>query len=157
MAYYDALIAAWNGTTQPPTGVNGQPLQAGDTTAQKVAKVNGWTQTGSIPTSVLAQPSDIANTINYLEFKALTTTQQSNVLGLLAVSGGQLLGGSSNTSLLTVGMVIDYFPAGGQTIQNMQALARALTETWCQNNGYPFKSSVLGALTTVDASNAGLV
>src|SRR3974390_2299735 len=101
MAYYDPLIAAWNSATQPPSGVSGQPLQAGDTTAQKIGKVNAWTQTGSIPTSVLAQPSEIANTINYPEFKALTATQQTNILGLLSVAGGQLLGGSANTALLT--------------------------------------------------------
>ena len=39
MAQYTNLIAAWNGATQPPTGVTGSPLLGGDTTAQKLAKV----------------------------------------------------------------------------------------------------------------------
>ena len=40
MAYYDALIAAWNSATQPPAGVTGAPLQAGDTTQGKIDKIN---------------------------------------------------------------------------------------------------------------------
>ena len=50
MAYYTALITAWNGATQPPTGVTGSGLLGGDTTAQKITKVNAWTITGTVPT-----------------------------------------------------------------------------------------------------------
>ena len=48
MAQYTNLIAAWNGATQPPTGVTGSPLLGGDTTAQKLAKVQAWTVTGAV-------------------------------------------------------------------------------------------------------------
>ena len=42
MGTYTALAAAWNSSTQPPTGVTGTAL-TGLTTAQKIAAVNAWT------------------------------------------------------------------------------------------------------------------
>jgi hypothetical protein len=45
MDYYDPLRTAWNGATLP-AGVTGETFVAGDTTAQKLAKINGWTVAG---------------------------------------------------------------------------------------------------------------
>jgi hypothetical protein len=159
MAYYDALIAAWNGATQPPAGVTGQPLLAGDSTQTKINKVNLWTVTGAVPTTIFLSTDQLANCVVYSEFKALTATQESNLLAMLSIPSGQaggLIGGSANTTLLPFGMFLDLFPGGSGTRQNLNALVHALTFTWCEGNGYPFKSQTLGALTLVDASNAGL-
>lgn len=46
MAYYDALVAAWNSTTQPPANVTGTGLSSSMTTAQKLAALNGWAVAG---------------------------------------------------------------------------------------------------------------
>ena len=103
------LIAAWNNPTQPPPGVTGTGLVGGDTTDQKITKVNGWTVTGQIPASFFVTADQLANCVNYTEFKALTAGQQTNLLNMMNI-GGSLMGGSANTSLLVVGMIIDYFP-----------------------------------------------
>lgn len=58
--YYAALIAAWNGTTQPPTGVTGMALTSTMTTAEKITAVNGWTVAGP------NQNVSIASVIRYL-------------------------------------------------------------------------------------------
>jgi hypothetical protein len=156
MPYYDALTSAWNSATQPPAGVTGAGLVTGDTTQQKIDKINAWTVTGTVPTSFYTTSDQIANCINYPEFKALTANQQNDLLIALSIQG-QILGGSGHTSLLINGMLLDFFPGSGSTITALKALAKAITETWCQNSGYPFTSSTLGALTIVDAENAGLV
>lgn len=59
---YNTLIAAWNGATQPPTGVTGTGIVGGDTTAQKLAKVNAWTIPASAEKAIL-KPSEIINAI----------------------------------------------------------------------------------------------
>lgn len=49
MAFYDALVTAWNdGATSLPSGASGSLFQAGDTTAKKIAKVNAWTVAGPL-------------------------------------------------------------------------------------------------------------
>jgi hypothetical protein len=157
VAHYDALIAAWNNPTQPPPGVTGSGLLPADTTDQKITKVNAWTVTGSVPTTVHVTSDQLANCVNYPEFKALTAVQQSNLLGLFNIAPGQLLGGSANTSFLTVGMIIDYFPAGGATITSLTALSKGLTQLWWQapvaNNGGGLTSPV----SIDDTKAAGLV
>ncbi|MFZ1109847.1 MAG: hypothetical protein WAN43_16050 [Rhodomicrobium sp.] len=108
MAYYTALITAWNGATQPPAGVTGTGLTGAMTTAQKLAAVNAWTITGAVPTSFYVTGAQIANCINWTEFAALTAAQQQNLL-LLCIQDGQLLGGSANTAHLAAGMILAYF------------------------------------------------
>ena len=92
MAYYTALQTAWNSVTQPPTGVTGSGLLGGDTTAQKITKVNAWTVTGAVPTTTFTTGDQIFNCVNYPEFKALTAAQQSNVMAMCSTPG-QLKGG----------------------------------------------------------------
>ena len=67
MAYYTALIAAWNSGTQPPAGVTGTALTA-LTTAQKVAAVNGWKIT--VPLPCIIPSYSIYNVIVPAEFTA---------------------------------------------------------------------------------------
>jgi hypothetical protein len=142
MAYYTALITAWNGATQPPTGVTGTALTGGMTTAQKLAAVNAWTVTGSVPTTLYCTGPQLANCINYAEFKALTAQQQSNLLALCA-NPGPLMGGSSQTAFLVDGMILDYFTNhSGPTIVALTALAQASVQPWWQANGYTSPISV---------------
>jgi len=136
MTQYTNLIAAWNGATQPPTGVTGSPLLGGDTTAQKLAKVQAWTVTGAVPTTLYSTGAQLANCINYAEFKALTATQQANLLALCN-NPGPLLGGSANTAFLVDGMILDYFTNhSGPTILALTALAQATVQPWWQYAGY---------------------
>lgn len=122
MAYYDALIAKW-ATLNPGT------------TAAKLADLNSQSVTGSIPTSFFVTGDQLLNCVNYAEFKALTATQQSNLLQMLSVPG-QLLGGSSNTTHLIDGMILDYFSVAGATVLALTALAKGAVQPWWQANGY---------------------
>lgn len=150
MAFYDALIAAWNNATQPPPGVTGTGLLAGDTTAQKLAKVNAWTVTGSVPTVLSVTGVQLLNCVNYAEFKALAAAQQQNLL-LLCLNPNPILGGSGNVALIADGMILDYFTNhAGPTITALTALAQAQVQSWSQANGYG-PSIGLGYL-----NNAGL-
>lgn len=148
MSYYTALITAWNGATQPPAGVTGTAL-TGLTTANKIIAVNGWTVTGSVPTTIMVSGSQIANCIDKTEFLALTAQKQSNILALCN-SPGLLLGGSANTSHLLVGLLLDAFAPAGATIANLTALAVAAVQPWWQANGYT------APITLDDAAKAGL-
>jgi len=156
MAYYDALIAAWNNPTQPPPGVTGAGLVAGDTTQKKLDKVNAWTVTGAIPASFYTNGAEVLNAIIYSEFKTLTSVQQQNVLNMLSITG-QLLSGSAQTANMIPGMLLDLFPAGSQSRTNLIGLAKAITQTWCKANGYPEAQNGGGGLTMIDAQAAGLV
>lgn len=155
MAYYTALIAAWGSSIQPPTGVTGTGLSSAQSTVTKLANINGWTVTGSVPTSFVTTGSALANCINFAEFNTLTAAQQSNVLALVQIASGQL-GGSTNVGLLTAGMFVTYFTTpASPTIANLTALAKSVTQSWAQANGYPYYSSVQGALNGGDLGGAG--
>jgi hypothetical protein len=149
MAYYSALIAAWNGATQPPTGVTGTPLTGSMTTAQKLAAVNGWTVTGSVPTTIYVTGVQVANCINWAELAALTDAQRKDVL-LLCLQDGLLLSGSAQLTHLLPGMLLAYFSVSGPTITALTALAAATPQPWWQYAGYP------GPFNTNDTSLAGL-
>lgn len=154
MAYYTALIAAWNSSVQPPSGVTGTGLSSTQTTTQKLTNVNGWTVTGSIPTSILTTGSALANCINFAEFNTLTATQQSNVLNMCSIPGA-LLGGSTNVGLLVGGMFVTYFTTpSSPTIQNLIALAKSATQSWAQANGYPYADALTGNIQTGDLAAA---
>jgi hypothetical protein len=158
MAYYTALQTAWNSVTQPPTGVTGQGLVGGDTTAQKITKVNAWTIVGTIPTSFFVTGPQLANCVNFAEFKALTATQQTNLMALFQTGQtASLLGGSGNTTLLPVGLILDSFNVAGPTIANLTALAKATIRPWWQvpvdENGGGLSSPV----SIQDTTAAGLV
>ena len=136
MADYTALINAWNNATQPPTGVTGTAL-TGLTTANKIIAINGWTVTGTVPSSILTTGDKLINCINYAEFKALTAQQQSNLLALCATPG-QLLGGTLNVGVITDGMFLDYFSNhAGPTIAALTALAQAIVQEWWQAASSP--------------------
>lgn len=150
MAYYTALIAAWNGATQPPTGVTGTGLSGGDTTAQKLAKVQAWTVSGSVPTVLNVTGVQLLNCINWTEFNALTAAQQQNLL-LMCVNDGLLLGGSSNTAQMADGMLLAYFTNhSGPTIVALTALAQATVSPFWQSVG------LSGPITQPDLTAAGL-
>lgn len=103
---YNALIAAW-GAQSVPAGFTGTPLN-GLTTLQKIAAVNSWSQTGSVPTNFTVTGSQVLDCINYSEFKGLTDAQKKDIWGLGSCSGA-LLGGSGNVNQLVDGLILDYF------------------------------------------------
>jgi len=154
VAYYDVLIAAWNSSIQPPVGVTGTGLSSAQATATKLTNVNNWTVTGTVPTSFLTTGSALTACINFAEFNTLTATQQSNVLALCNCPG-PLLGGSTNSGLLTGGMFVTYFSTpSSPTIAKLTALAKATTQSWAQANGYLYVSSIQGAINNHDLTDA---
>ena len=115
MAYYTALITAWNGATQPPTGVTGTAL-TGLTTANKIIAVNGWTIIGpSIP--AIFSASTILNACVAADIASLTTAQVT--LLTLMLSGGEV-DGSKNTTVRAAVQAI--FAGKTTTLANLGAL-----------------------------------
>lgn len=133
MAYYDALISAWN-TGTLPANTTGTPL-TGLTTANKLIAINGWVHTGTVPATIFVTGAQVANCINWAEFAALTTDQKNQLLALCS-SPGPLLGGSANTTRLLVGMLLSCFANNSATIANLTALAVAAVQPWWQFAGY---------------------
>lgn len=152
MAFYDALIAAWNGATQPPVGVTGAALTS-LTTAQKIAAVNGWTMKGS-PTKAILAPSAILNAIVFADLAALTQLQVSQLTLLLA---GTSIDASVGTSIRAGIQAL--FAGKTQTLANLGALVAPFdsgpTISWCKANGYPEAQSGGGGLTAIDLASAG--
>lgn len=143
MAYYDALIAKW-ATLTPGT------------TAAKLAQINALTVTGTVPTSILFSGAELINCIAWAEFAALTAAQQQNIMLLCATGTSKgLLGGSANTALLPVGMIIAYFPPAGTTITNLTAMAKGLTQPWWQAPIANGGGGLTSPLTQPDLTAAG--
>lgn len=129
MSYYSALISAWNAGTVP-SGAAGTAL-TGLSTAAKLAAINGWTISGSAPATFYLTGAQLINCINYAEFKALTATQQANLLALCNCP--QLIGGSAQTAQMAAGMILDYFTNhSGPTVTTLTALAQAVVQPWWQ-------------------------
>src|SRR5271166_4147068 len=105
MAYYDALIAAWNNVTQPPPGVTGTGL-TGLTTNNKLIAVNAWTVTGAVPTTFPISGSQIFDAINWSDFTALTAANQLIIWNIILTANGSPLvagpGLTVSTALITV-------------------------------------------------------
>ena len=153
MAYYDALTAAWNSATQPPAGVTGQPLQAGDSTATKIGKINGWAVGNA--QKALVPPSDILNCVVPADLSALTD-HQLNLINIYMQ--GTSIDVSSGSNIRAAFQTL--FAGKTTTLQNFQNLVSPFDSaafTWCQVHGYPFVSLTLGNLSVSDANNAGLV
>lgn len=153
MSYYDALIAAWNSTTQPPVGVLGSALVSTMTTVQKITVVNAWTVSGSVPTTIYVTGTQIANCINFTEFNALSTTKQASILTLCTIPGA-LLGGSGNTTHIAPGLIIANFTTGSQTIAALTALASATT--WWSAPVASGGGGLSSPVTLTDTGIAGL-
>src|SRR5208282_5031314 len=159
MAYYTALISAWTTSSASPgalpSGVAGTSLN-GLTTANKIVAVNGWTVTGTIPTTTTFSGAQLANWINWTEFAALTAAQQQNLM-LLIAGQGPYLGGSSNTGFLPVGMLLSYFTNhSGPTITAMTAYVNSLVFPWWQTPAAQGGGGLNGVVSLADTMTAGL-
>lgn len=155
MTNYTNLVVGWNSATQPPTGVAGIGIVGSDTTAQKLAKVNAWTVTGSAPATFYITGIQIANCINWAELAALTDAQRKDVLALCNQPGG-MIGGSAQTAQLAAGMILAYFNHAGPTVAALTALAQGTVQPWWQYSGYTsqFGPSDLLAASSANGGNA---
>lgn len=155
---YSALIAAWNLSSASsgalPNGVSGTSL-FGLSTSAKITAINGWTVTGTIPSVITVTGAQVANCINYPEFKSLTDAQKDHILNLLQISGG-LLSGSSELSQLLPGMLLDYFPVAGPTITALTALSTTLVQPWWQVSAGNGGGGLQGPVGSNDVIIAGL-
>lgn len=132
MAYYDALVAAWNGATQPPAGVTGTAITSGMTTAQKLAAVNGWTVAN--PQKAILTPSAILNAVVPADLAALTSTQ---VAVFTLVLQGSTVDASIGTTVRAAVQTI--FTGKTTTLSQLGALVAPYdnaTQPWYQANGY---------------------
>lgn len=144
---YAPLVAAWNSATQPPTGYTGTAITSGMTTAQKVAAVDSWVETGAIPTLAYSTGDAIFNCIVWSEFEAITTAQQTLLLQVCTIPGN-LLGGSASPFIAPFfGTLASKMP---NTIAALTALAQAIVTPWWQANGFGAPISIY------DAELAGL-
>lgn len=155
MAYYDALIAAWNNPTQPPSGVTGTGLNAGMTTAQKVTTINGWKTSGTaIP--MIVPTYQIYNLIDLAEFQALVAANQQAVRDMLSMGTVDASPGTKIRSRF-----VQIFPSGTTSFTTLSNFAKTFdtpTVDWCYQNAYPtLGMNGPGNLSVSDANNAGLV
>jgi hypothetical protein len=126
MAYYTALIAAWNSGTQPPAGVTGTAL-TGLTTANKIIAVNGWTIPATAQKAILT-PSSILNAIVFADLAALTQLQVTQLTLLLQ---GSQVDASVGTSIRAGIQAL--FAGKTQTLNNLAALVAPFdnpTQPW---------------------------
>ena len=147
---YAALITAWNGATQPPTGVTGTALTGGMTTAQKVAAVNAWTVPAAQP--AILNVTSVLNAIASADFLALTATQIAQMQLLLMSGANGTVNASPGTTVRAVFQSI--FAGKTTTLANLSALVSPYdnaTELWVTANGYGT------GINTNDAAAAGLV
>lgn len=157
MSQYNNLVNAWNNAlVSLPANTSGSLFIGGDTTAQKLAKVNAWTVTGTVPTTLFVTGDQILNCINFPEFNQLQTYQQANILSLCHVPG-QLLGGSATTSHAVAGMIINYFSnLAGPTVTALTALAKATVTPWWQVDQSLGGGGFFQPITLADVAAAGL-
>jgi hypothetical protein len=145
MAYYTALINAWNSVTQPPAGVTGTGL-TGLSTANKLIAINVWTVVGT-PVKAILSPSQILNAIVFADLAALTQLQVSQLTLLLA---GTAIDASPGTSIRLGIQAL--FAGKTATLANLGALVAPFDSPsvpWWQANGYS------GPINGNDLGNAG--
>lgn len=151
MAYYTALIAAWN-TGTVPVGVVGTAL-TGQTTAQKIININAWTLTATIPAAYTITSAQIASCIKWSEFAALTAAQQTQVQALLAIQGPISVGSSAaELALYCDGLIVAVFGSGSATVANLSALAPA-AQAWVTAS---VGGGLNGLVSLADTQAAGL-
>ena len=121
MAYYDALIAAWNNPTQPPPNVTGSPLLVGDTTQQKLGKVNAWTVVGA-STQMLVPTYMIYNLIEPAEWDLLSPPNQQAVRDVLGMGEVDASAGTVIRARLAAMFPLASFPI---TRPRLNALAQS--------------------------------
>jgi len=148
MAYYDALIAAWNGATQPPAGViSGTAITGGMTRQQKCDAVNTWLIVGPAMPMIVA-PSKILNACTASDLAGLTTAQLQLLQLMLS---GQSVDASNGTVLRAV--IVAIF-SGKASLTGLSALA-ALYDTphvpW-----WEFSGGLASTVSINDAIGAGL-
>jgi hypothetical protein len=154
MAYYTALIAAWNSATQPPTGVTGTGL-TGLTTANKLIAINGWTVSNVPASTWYASAQQCWQCIVLAEFTALLQATRMEIYALLNMPFPRQGGATSANGQIAVLMPQSTCPL---TYANFVALAQTVagTSSWWQAsvaNGGGGLSSPVGPSDLVAAGN----
>lgn len=154
MAYYDAFIAAWNAANNNgavPASVTGSAFAPADTTAQKLAKLNAWTEAGPITYSKV-DGSAVQNCIALADWNAITDAQRSQVGTVTGVSG---IGVDPTPGEFAANVLGSIFSGKTTTLNALVALQASAKNTpvipWWQVAGYP-RAFDLG-----DCSTAGVV
>lgn len=155
MAYYDALIAAWNGAQQPPAGVTGTALTAGMTTAQKLAAVNAWT-VGGAPTPMVVPTYVIFNLIDDAEWAAVGTSpngsaKQQVVRDILSMGTVDASPGTNIRARLQAIFTNALAPLTRAALVAEAAKYDASPTPWWKANGYTSPFNLTG-----DIAKAGL-
>jgi hypothetical protein len=150
MAYYSALVTAWESVTQPPTGVTGTALTGSMTTLQKIAAVNAWTVATEQPTAILTA-AQILGCITSTDFPNFTALELQWLQTLLATFPNGEITTTNTGPVATLGALI--FAGKTTTLANLNALFTAALVAaipWYQANGYP------GPFNLADTQLAGL-
>lgn len=149
MAHFDALVAAWNSSTQPPSGVTGTALTGAMTTMQKVAAVNGWTVAN--PQPAVLNVTAVLNAIASADFLVLTSTQLAQMQLLLMSGTNGTVNASPGTTVRAVFQSI--FAGKATTLASLAALVSPYdnaSQPWTVANGYG------EGINTTDAQLAGV-
>jgi hypothetical protein len=160
LAYYTALINAWNAASAAtgaalPSGVTGS-LLTGMTTAQKIAAVNAWTVTGpAIPAYIPVE--DIKSVIVPSEFLSLTTLKIQQLQFIL--QGSEMI--YAPVGGLARGVIGNVFASGPNTLAALTALAAKYDTPKIPWVTAPLTNNPSGAglstpVSMNDAINAGL-
>ena len=147
-------------------------LPAGDTTAQKLAAVNGMTVAGpkqDVPVSAavgyLALQGKLANLQDYAAAKngpAQAVTAARELVTLLTTPSVTAFRMSDATVYAAVAAFLDALAGdaasgiAAEDVAALLALAQAPAISWCRANGFPDAAAGGGGLTLIDVEAAGL-
>jgi hypothetical protein len=151
MAYYDALIAAWNAGGKP-VNTSGTSIVGGMTTAQKIDAVNSWTMTGT-QQSVIVPTYQIYNAIVPADFTSLSASNQQLVRDILGMGTVDASPGTNVRATL-----VSVFTGKATTLANFQALADSYKPSipWWQQTVANGGGGLASAVNANDAAAAGL-
>lgn len=150
MAYYTALINAWNAGTVP-VGATGTPL-TGLTTANKIIAVNGWGV--ARPQPAIITPTQLLNAIVAADFAGLGVQGLSQLQIILTSSDVDISIGNQIRAILST-----LFSGKTTTLANITALAAPFdnaTVPWWSVPVASGGAGLSGPISQSDATAAGL-
>lgn len=168
MAYYDPVIAVWP-TTTLPAGVSGTALAAGDTAAQKLAKIDAWTVAG--PAQTVSRGDVRQHFDNLVDASGVPVWEEieahkgdASAFGIACRAALRLRDAPGDyppvdlTAALFKGQLAQLVTGGALTQAQADGVTALATPplSWCAVNGYPY-AGLTGLLSQGDVTAAGLV